>query len=197
MRSQAQGSGSLQGRKARPGDAETLKKSTGFFPYGKVLSRGEPQRGQWGPSLPGSLGEEGRPGAQATEGTEVSGPEKPVGQEGLWGTGLRPAAFGSRGPGRAIPGAQATEPRARGDTAQGPVLPPGQVDSEELLPLVAPKLCTSAHPPREHPGPCRLGAAVVTAGADSRAGDLANASGGVPSGAWDGMGPPGNRGLTG
>ena len=37
---------------------------------------------------------------------------------------------------------------------------------------VPPKLCRSATPSLEHPGPCALGAAVVTAGADSRAGEL-------------------------
>ena len=46
-------------------------------------------------------------------------------RRGLRARGLRPAAFGSCTPGSVIPAAQAPEPRARGDTAQDPALPPG------------------------------------------------------------------------
>ena len=52
-----------------------------------------------------------------------------------------------------------------------------------------------ATPPLEHPGPCRLGAAVVTAGADFRAGQLAAATVVVPPGVTLYLGL--SRGITG
>ena len=92
-------------------------------------------------------------------------------------------------PGSTIPAVQAPEPRAPGDTVQDPVLPLGQAeagrtqDSEDTPASGGPKVCRSAPlPPPEHPGPCELGAVVVTAGADSRAGQLAAASVVVPPG---------------
>ena len=51
-----------------------------------------------------------------------------------------------------------------------------------LLPPGGPELCRPMAPPPEHPGPCGLGAVVVTVGADSRAGKLAATAVVVPPG---------------
>ena len=50
-------------------------------------------------------------------------------------------------------------------------------------------------PAPEHPGPCGLGAAVVTAGADSRAGELASTSGVAPPGVTLCLGEAGRQGT--
>ena len=58
------------------------------------------------------------------------------------------------------------------------------------------RLCRSGPPlPWEHPDLCGLGAAVVTAGADSRAGELATASGVVPPGVTLCLGGAGPQGT--
>ena len=80
-------------------------------------------------------------------------------------------------------------PRAQGagDTAQDPALPPGQAesrrtqDSEDAPATGRPRAVQVSAPcPPEHPGPCGLVAAGITAGADTRAGELATASVLVP-----------------
>ena len=77
-----------------------------------------------------------------------------------------------------IPGHRGTQPKI--------LLPLGQAEakriqgSRKLLPPGNPELCRSVPPPPEHPRPCGLGAAVVTAGTDSRAGKLATAGVVVP-----------------
>ena len=56
------------------------------------------------------------------------------------------------GSGSSIPAAQALDPRAPGDTAQDPMIPPGQAeagraqDREDSLSLGSPKLCRSMPP---------------------------------------------------
>ena len=73
------------------------------------------------------------------------------------------------------------DPRAQGnrDTAQEPVLPLGQVeagrtqDSKDAPALGDPELCRSAPPaPQSIQAPADWETAIVTAGADSRAGEL-------------------------
>ena len=51
-----------------------------------------------------------------------------------------------------------------------------------FLPLAPPSCADQCPQPLEHPGPCGLRAAIVTAGADSRAGELAAATVVVPPG---------------
>ena len=97
-------------------------------------------------------------------------------------------------------------PGRRADTAADPALPgtggggEGTGQRGRSCRRVPPSCADQCSPPLEHPGQCALGAAVVTAGADSRAGELAAASGVVPLGVTlclEGSGPPGNRGLPG
>ena len=98
------------------------------------------------------------------------------------------ALHGGHGPGNTIPAAQALEPCVPGHTAQDPVLPLGQVeagrtqDSKDAPAAGRPSRADQRPPPPEHLGQCRLVAAGVTARADSSAGELAAASGIVPSG---------------
>ena len=84
---------------------------------------------------------------------------------------------------------QAMGPRAPGDTAQDPVLPLGTGGGRKSTGQRGsswgqePPSCAGQRPcSREHPGQCRLGAAVVTVGADPSAGELASNSGVVPRG---------------
>ena len=103
----------------------------------------------------------------------------------------------SEGPGRrlcrggctarsVIPAKQAREPRVPGTQ---PRIPPPPViggggraqDSEDTC-RRGPRPEQISSPAQEHPDPCRLGAAEVTVGADSRAGELAAASAIVPPG---------------
>ena len=93
--------------------------------------------------------------------------EQPEGRAGLRAEGA-PRERDSSGAG---PG-----PQASGGHSRDPALPRdgprrGGPRTARTLLLRRPDLCRSAPPPREHPGPCGLGAAVVTAGADSRAGE--------------------------
>ena len=87
-------------------------------------------------------------------------------------------------------------PRVPGDTAQDPVLALGQVEyrrarESEDAPVAGRPLAVQirAPPPPEHSGQFRLGAALVTVGADSKAGELAAASVVVPPGVTLCMGP--------
>ena len=56
----------------------------------------------------------------------------------------------------------------------------GHRTARTLLPPGAPHCADQQPPPPEHPGQCGLGDWVVTLGAESRAGELAAASGVVP-----------------
>ena len=91
----------------------------------------------------------------------------------------------------AIPAAGAPVPRVRGDTTQDPALPHpqgrrrqgGHRAARMFLPPGTPKLCRSAPPA---PGSIQASAdwetVVVIVGTDSRAGELAAASGVAPPG---------------
>ena len=104
--------------------------------------------------------------------------------------------------GSKIPAAQAQDPRAPGGRGQDPAAPPGQAevgraqDSKDAPAAGCPELYRSAPPdPLEHPGPCGLGPMGVTAGADTRAGELADTSGVAPPGVTlclGGAGPSGD-----
>ena len=95
-----------------------------------------------------------------------------------------------------------TGPRAQGAGGHSPGsgAPPGQAEAgrtqdSQVAPAPGrPELYRSAGPPLEHPGPCTLGAAVVTAGADSRAAQLAAPTVVVPPGVTLYLGL--SRGLT-
>ena len=104
-----------------------------------------------------------------------------------------------------IPGAEAPDPRAMGDKAQGPVLLLGQSEPRRartgrtLLPPCAPELCRSVLPDPGSFQPLRTETTVIAARANSRARELAAASVGVPPGATlclGGSRMPENRGLT-
>ena len=98
-----------------------------------------------------------------------------------------PCGGGLRNPGNAIPGVQALEPKALGNTAQDLVLPPGQVEagrtqgSKDTPATGIPELCRAAPPIGSIQAPADWETAVVTAGADSRAGELTAATVVVPS----------------
>ena len=100
----------------------------------------------------------------------------------LEGLGWRLRREGAVSP---IPAVQAWEPRAQG-TQPRIRLHPGQAeagrprqDSKDTC-RWGPQAEQVRGPAPEHPVPCRLGVAVVTAGADSRAGELATATAIVP-----------------
>ena len=105
------------------------------------------------------------------------GPQKQLRSQ-LHAEGAAPAAFRSRG-----------REHNSSSAGPGPGLTPGQAearraqDSKDTPAQAVPQAVqVSAPPPPEHPGPCGLGAAVVTAGADSRAGEPAAATVVVPPG---------------
>ena len=203
---------------AAPREAGALKICTGFFKEGKALSRELRQilrRGSGGasslPESPTEVMRRGGEGAAHPGPSWVKGWSAPRGPGGklrrrLRAEGAASCYLGEPWPESMIPAAQVPDLRVLGDTAQDPALPQdrqrwgGPRTARTLLPLGAPKLCKSAPHPREHPGQCGLGASVVTAGADSRAGELATASRVVPPGVTlclGEAGPPGNKGLMG
>ena len=89
-------------------------------------------------------------------------------------------AFGSCGPRSSIPAAQALDPRAPGDTVHDLALPPGQAKVERAQDREG----TGRSVPltREYQASVDRETALVTGGADSRAGDPAVASAFVPTG---------------
>ena len=153
-------------------------------------SQGPPagsQEGQWSPQVPGVTNRgsapRGRarhtPLAQLPKGLQRA--QRGLGSSSGGGSGGGSERRGLRGPGSTIPAAQTPEPRTPGNTAQDPALPLGQAeagrtqDSEDAPATRGAALsCAGQHPPPlEHPGLCGLGAVGDTAGADSRAGELA------------------------
>ena len=121
---------------------------------------------------------------------QLAGPRGEAGQAGSSYRlrGLGPAAFRSRGLGSAIPAAQALDYRAPGDTAQDPALVLEQVeagrpqDSEDSAASGRPQAVqiSAPHHPRGIQDSADWETAVVTVGVDSRAGEMAAASGVVP-----------------
>ena len=182
MRSRAKArSESFQDRRAQPGSSRNFTNLPGWKGAHREL-RQDPRRGNGTPRFPWSLTEELRPrgehptppGPSAGKGWSEGGR---AGLGSSWGGGsLGRAAW----PGSAIPVVQAPEPRAPGDTAQHPALPRdrqrrgGHGTARTLLPLGTPELCRSAPPtPRSTQASADWETVVVTAGADSRAGELA------------------------
>ena len=121
--------------------------------------------------------------------------------------GLGSSSGGAQGMGAAWPGArfQQHRPRSPGrgaDTAQYPALPRGQAEAGRAQDkgcscCQAPPHCADQRP---RPRSIQAGSCSSYCGADSKAGDLAAASGVVPPGVTLCLGlsgPPGNRGLTG
>lgn len=102
--------------------------------------------------------------------------------EAQFSSGRSSTHGGLCGPGHMIPVAQARSPGLRGTQ---PRIQHSPWDRRRLgghrtvgrSCHRAPQSCADQRSsPLEHPGPCRLGAVVFTAGADSRAGDLAATS---------------------
>ena len=193
----------------------SFKDPPGFVPDER-RSQGARAGSQEGPRSPQSPGVTNRRCARGTaphtprpsSGKGCSAPagprEKPLGR-GAPGEGAAPAAFGSRGRERESSGA-GPRPRARGTQPRALCSPrdreAGRAQDSEDAPARGPELCRSAPPPREHPGRCGLGlgAAGVTAGADSRAGELPPPVWSfllVSPCAWDGAGPQGTGASRG
>ena len=99
----------------------------------------------------------------------------------FWSEAAAPWFFRSCGPRTLIPAAQAPQPRKQSWSSLGSCSSPGKVEAgraqgSEYAPAPGrPELYRSVppSPPWEHPGLCRLGAAVVTVVADSRPVELA------------------------
>ena len=154
------------------------------------------------PPFPGSLGEQGRRRLRAGLGKGLECPqrgirEKLVGQEGAAGGGLSPVRGVRFQPHRPrIPGRQGHSPRSCAPPRRGGEGPGQPGRSPDPVP---PAVQVSAPPEPGAPRPVQTGSCGGYSGADSRAGELAAASGGVPPGVTlrlaglgpRGQGPPG------
>ena len=164
-----------------------------------------PQEGQGCPQAPRGTNRGSAPRGERTDPT----PELPYGlqrtpprgsqqQLGVGRLRWRLHAGELRGPGSVILAAQAPEPRAPGTQ---PKIWRSPRDGQRLggprtaRTLLPPSCADRRPPPLEHPGTCRLRAPVVTAGADSRAEELAAATVVVPTGVTLCLGL--SRGFTG
>ena len=153
--------------KPSPGEAGTLKVCTRYFPDGKMLSRDlgqDPRRGSGVSSFLESLTEKVCLGESTPQ--TVGGAPQRAGAQAQWGlgrssvassgqTGLRPGAFGSRGPGARFQQHRPRIPGCQADTAlilhssRDRWRQRGHKTARTLLPRGAPKLCRSAPlPPR-------------------------------------------------
>ena len=149
----------------------------------------DPRRGGGAPRFPRSLTEEGRPSRECCNPFTHCSKGLECVQRGLGSSsGSSSMKRGLRCPGAQFQGRRPWSSGCPGHSP-GSCAPPGTGGGGEgpgqqgYSCRRAPPSCADQRPlPREHPGPCGLGAAVVTAGADSRAGELAAASGVVPPG---------------
>ena len=122
------GSEGLQDRKAQSQRSRIFTNLPGGKGARRELGQ-DPRRGSGAPRFPGALTEEVRPrGKWSTHRRPKDLEPAPSRARGAAQVAA-PRRGGCGGPGSPIPAAQAPEPRATGDTAQGPVLPLGKAEA--------------------------------------------------------------------